>query len=97
MVVIEGLDWLILIGSVLFSIALVPQAVRTVRLGRANDFSVPFILLILVASGLTLVYWLIRKEPWEVYFGFIANILVWGLVLWYRLFPRVPVNSPKTT
>lgn len=83
-----GLDWLIFLGSLSFTLALVPQAVRTLRLGRAEDLSIPFILLVLGASVMTLIYWLIRGEPWQVYFGFIANILVWGLVLWYRLFPR---------
>lgn len=84
----QGLDWLIFTGSTAFTLALVPQAIRTMRLGRADDLSIPFILLVLTASILTLVYWLIRGEPWLVYYGFIANIIVWGLVLWYRLFPR---------
>ncbi len=86
----EGLDWLIFIGSLAFTVALVPQAVRTVRLGRAEDLSIPFILLVLGASIITLTYWLIQNAHWAVYYGFIANIAVWGLVLWYRLFPRDP-------
>ena len=91
----QGLDWLIFLGSAAFSLALVPQAFRTVKRGRAEDLSIPFILLVLAASIMTLVYWLIRREAWEVYFGFIANIMVWGLVLWYRLFPRVaPSEEP---
>lgn len=84
----EGLDWLIFIGSLAFSLALIPQAIRTIQLGRAEDLSIPFILLVLGASVITLAYWLIRAEHWAVYYGFVANILVWGLVLWYRLFPR---------
>lgn len=84
----QGLDWLIFIGGLFFTLALLPQAVRTVRRGRAEDLSVPFVLLVLGGSALTLAYWLIRHEPWVVYYGFIANLLVWALVLWYRLFPR---------
>ncbi len=84
----SGIDWLIFLGSTAFSVALVPQLVRTLRLGRADDFSIPFVLLVVGASIVTLTYWLIRGEPWQVYFGFIANILVWGVVLWYRFFPR---------
>lgn len=83
-----GIDWLIFLGSLSFTLALVPQAARTIRRGRAEDLSIPFILLVLAASIMTLVYWLIRQEPWQVYFGFIANLMVWGVVLWYRLFPR---------
>lgn len=83
-----GIDWLVFLGSSAFTLALFPQLVRTVRLGRADDLSIPFVLLVIGASILTLTYWLIRSEDWEVYFGFIANVLVWGVVLWYRLFPR---------
>ncbi len=84
----SGIDWLIFIGSTAFSVALVPQLARTLRLGRADDLSIPFVVLVIAASGITLIYWLIRGENWEVYFGFLANLLVWGVVLWYRLFPR---------
>lgn len=83
-----GIDWLVFLGSSAFTLALFPQLVRTVRLGRADDLSIPFVLLVIGASILTLTYWLIRSEDWEVYFGFIANVVVWGVVLWYRLFPR---------
>lgn len=72
----------------MFTVALLPQAVRTVRLGRAEDMSVPFILLVLGGSVATLAYWLIESADWVIYYGFIANILVWGLVLYYRLWPR---------
>lgn len=81
----EALIW---IGSLLFTVALVPQGVRTIRLGRADDLSVVFILMVLGASAATLAYWLIHEQPVRVWFGFVANLLVWGLVLWYRLFPR---------
>lgn len=84
----SGLDWLIFTGSLLFTLALLPQAMRTVQLGRAEDMSIPFILMVIVASAITLTYWLIRGESWAVYYGFIANLAVWGLVLYYRLFPR---------
>lgn len=84
----SGIDWLIFVGSTAFSVALVPQLVRTLKLGRADDLSIPFVALVIAASAMTLVYWLIRGENWEVYFGFLANLLVWSVVLWYRLFPR---------
>lgn len=79
---------LIIFGTVGFTLALLPQVVRTLRLGRADDMSIGFVLLVILASGATLIYWLQRDEPPWVYGGFIANILVWTVVLWYRLFPR---------
>lgn len=79
---------LIVLGTVGFTVALLPQVVRTMRLGRADDLSIPFILLVVGASGLTLAYWILHQQPLRVTFGFGANIVAWGLVLWYRLFPR---------
>ncbi len=81
-------EWLIILGTTLFTLALVPQAVRTIRTGRADDFSIPFVLLVILASGATLLYWLLHGEHPKIWGGFVANLGVWGVVLWYRLFPR---------
>lgn len=81
-------DILIWTGTTLFTVALLPQLVRTLKLGRADDFSLPFIAMVVVASGATLAYWLIHGESFKVWAGFVANLIVWGIVLWYRIFPR---------
>ncbi len=78
---------LILTGTLLFSASLVPQLVRTVRLGRAEDISATFVSLVIVASTCNLVYFLHITE-WIAASGFVANIIVWSIVLKYRLRPR---------
>ncbi len=83
-----GGEWLIWLGTTLFTLALVPQAVRTLKTGRADDFSIPFVLLVMIASGATLIYWLMHGEHVKIWGGFVGNLGVWGIVLWYRLFPR---------
>ncbi len=83
-----GGETLIWAGTILFSVALLPQLVRTVKLGRADDFSLPFILMVVLASGSTLIYWLLHGAPFKIWGGFVANLIVWGLVMWYRIFPR---------
>jgi uncharacterized protein with PQ loop repeat len=84
-----GVEWVIFMSGFGFTAALLPQLVRTVRLGRANDFSLPFILIVVAASITALVYFLlVDVRGWFVYYGYVANILVWLVVAWYRLFPR---------
>jgi uncharacterized protein with PQ loop repeat len=81
-------NYVILSGTTLFTLALVPQLIRTVRLGRADDFSVPFILMVVFASIANLTYFFAHKHDYIAGAGFIANIGVWSLVLWYRFNPR---------
>ena len=67
-------------------LCLVPQLVRTIRRRSAEDLSIPFLVLVLFSSGVTLPYML---HAGEYVFGVAqgANILVWGTVLYFRLFP----------
>jgi uncharacterized protein with PQ loop repeat len=77
----------ILLGSAGFIACLVPQLVRTVRLGRADDLSLAFLVLVLVSSSLTLAYMLHRDE-WTFAVAQAVNLLVWGTVLVYKVRPR---------
>lgn len=81
-------------GSLGLTVALVPQFFRTLRLGRAQDVDVYFLLLVWVASAILLVYSVMTDQVWFAA-SFVANLVVWGTVLYYRLRPRpgtVPVN-----
>ena len=80
-------DWLIWTGTGAFTVALIPQLVRTVQRGSANDLSIAFVALILFASACTLAYWLQHAE-YVAAGGFVANLIVWSVVLRYRLWPR---------
>lgn len=86
-------DILVWTGSAGFMLCLVPQLVRTLRRRSAEDLSIPFLVLVLFSSGVTMPYML---HAGEYVFGAAqaANILVWGTVLYFRLFPsRTPVPS----
>ncbi|MGB1697957.1 MAG: PQ-loop repeat-containing protein [Thermoplasmatota archaeon] len=83
-------NYLILAGTTMFTVALIPQLVRTIRLGRAEDISIPFILLVVLASFANLTYFFVHVGDYIAGAGFIANIVVWSLVLWYRIYPRQP-------
>lgn len=84
----EFLEILELTGSVGFTIALIPQFIRTIRLGRAKDVDVAFLVLVWGSSLIMLVYAMQTEQYW-VAMSFGANLLVWGTVLFYRLRPRV--------
>ena len=84
----EPWNFVILAGTTLFTLALVPQLLRTIRLGRADDISIPFVFMVVVASICNLTYFFVHVGDFIAGSGFIANIFVWSIVLWYRLFPR---------
>lgn len=83
------------LGTGLFTAALVPQFIRTLQLGRADDISVLFLLTVIgasIASGV----WALSLPNYVVTTGFVANVVVWGYVLKVRLRPRsdaVPLKS----
>lgn len=79
-------DLLIWAGSIGFIVCLMPQVWRTLHLRRADDISLGFLLLVLASSGFTLPYMLHAGEHvFAVAQG--VNLLVWGTVLYFRLFP----------
>ncbi len=79
-------QWLILIGTLLFTVSLVPQLARTLKRRRADDLSALFIVTVLIASVCNMIYFGHIGEAIAAS-GFVANIVVWGVVLRYRLWP----------
>lgn len=75
------------IGSAGFIVALIPQFYRTLKLGHANDVDVLFLLIVLGASVVLLVYAILERR-FYLAASFGANLIVWGTVLYYRLRPR---------
>lgn len=82
----EVLNW---VASAGFSAALMPQLVRTVRRRSADDISRIFVALILVSSACMLVY-MAHLGNWVFATAQAANIVVWGIVLYYRVRPGRP-------
>lgn len=74
-------------GSAIFIACLVPQFVRTLKIGRANDVSVGFLVLVLAGSAL-LVPYAAQSEQWYLAVAYVGNLVVWGTVLYFRLRPR---------
>lgn len=85
-------DWLNLIGSAGFVACLMPQLARTLRLRRADDLSILFLLLVLVSSACILLY-MLKRENFIFAAAQVANLIVWGVVLYFKLFPS-PMAPP---
>lgn len=86
--------WLEFAGSLGFTIALLPQFLRTIRRRRANDMDLTFLLIVLASSLVLLVYSLATRQ----YFfaaSYVANLLVWSVVLYYRLRPGFGYREPR--
>ena len=80
-------DWLNILGSAGFVACLTPQLARTIRRRRADDLSLAFLILVLASSVCMLVYMLnAGNHIFAIAQG--ANLVVWGVVLYFRLFPR---------
>ncbi|MES2153601.1 MAG: PQ-loop domain-containing transporter [bacterium] len=82
----DAWEYLNLAASVGFTVALIPQLGRTLKRRRAQDISVPFAALVILSSACLLPYMVhYRNWPFAVAQG--VNLLVWGVVLYYRLWP----------
>jgi len=86
-VVVDVWDFMELAGSAGFMLCLVPQFLRTIKRRTAEDLSIPFLLLVLFASGVTLPT-MLHNDLYIFAVSQAANILVWSTVLYFRVFPH---------
>lgn len=87
----ELLNWAASIG---FSLALLPQLRRTVMLRRADDISRRFLVLVLASSAFMMTY-MLHERNWVFSAAQGMNLLVWSIVLFFRLRPGpAPSQAP---
>jgi uncharacterized protein with PQ loop repeat len=85
--------WLNLVGSLGFVACLTPQLVRTLRIRRADDLSLAFLLLVLFSSVCILLY-MLQLRNFIFAAAQAANLVVWGTVLFFKLKPAPARQSP---
>ncbi|HUR25710.1 MAG TPA: PQ-loop domain-containing transporter [Candidatus Thermoplasmatota archaeon] len=85
-------DWLNLLGSIGFVACLTPQLMRTIRLRRADDLSLAFLVLVLFSSVCVLFYSAHRLN-YVFAAAQVANLAVWGTVLVFKVRPA-PKPAP---
>jgi uncharacterized protein with PQ loop repeat len=79
-------DLLVSAGALGFILCLLPQLAKTVRSKRADDLSGGFLVLVVISSALALPYALHARQ-WLLAASWSVNLLVWGLVLYYKARP----------
>ena len=84
---LDNIEIMGLVAGLLNTFAFLPQAVKTWRTRSADDFSLPTLLLLIVAIGLWTIYGVLRAAPaiW------LANGVTWALIasiLAVKLLPR---------
>jgi hypothetical protein len=76
-----------LLGNALFIYAALPEAIRTIRAGKA--LATPLDLIVTVMLGFIVMYaYTFFKSGWDVIFAINYGVQasIWGILLYYRLF-----------
>lgn len=80
----ETIGW---IGSILFAVCGLPQAVQSIREGHSRGLNWPFLLCWLWGEIFTLIYiW--PKSDWPLIFNYTLNLLFLVIIIWFKIYPR---------
>jgi uncharacterized protein with PQ loop repeat len=66
----------------------VPQAIKTIRDGHAEGLSVGYLVLMQAGFVLMLIYLFGTHPVMPVVLNYVANIVVWLIPCYYRVYPR---------
>ena len=80
----DGIEYLGLVASALGALAYLPQVVRTLRSGSANDFSLPTLLMIEAGAGIWIFYGVLRDAP-AIWLGNGIVVVLTSLILSVKL------------
>ena len=88
----ETLEIIQFVGAMGFVVSLAPQLVRTIRRKSANDVSLWYLVILLLSSVLLLYFALATGLVWFSV-SYVANLVVWGTVLYFRVRPGQPTPA----
>ena len=80
----DKLELLGLVAGVLTTFAFLPQAVKTWRMGEADDFSLPTLLMLVTGVGMWTIYGLLRGAP-SVWLGNGVTMVLAAFILSVKL------------
>lgn len=76
------------IGSLLFALCGLPQALQSIREGHSNGLNWFFLLAWLFGELLTVAY-VMPKHDWPLLFNYGTNLIFLGIMTAYKVKPRV--------
>lgn len=80
----EIIGWL---GSILFAICGLPQALQSMRDGHSDGLNWMFLLTWLSGEVLTIIY-VFPKADYPLLFNYTLNLLFLTIIIWYKIFNR---------
>ena len=75
------------IGSILFAVCTIPQAIDSYKRGNSDGLTWAFLLMWFFGEILTLVY-IIPKLDYPLIFNYTSNLLCLLIILWFKIKPR---------
>jgi uncharacterized protein with PQ loop repeat len=67
-----------------------PQAYKAFRDGHSRGISGAFLILLMVGFSLMSLYLILTKPVYPVLINYLSNMVMMGVVAYYKLFPRNP-------
>lgn len=86
----ETIGW---IGSILFAVCGLPQAVQSIRDGHSRGLNWTFLLCWLGGEIFTLIY-IFPKSDWPLIFNYTLNLVFLGIIVRYKISER---KTPQNT
>lgn len=83
----ELLGW---VGSILFALCALPQALQSYRQGHSEGLSWAFLAMWGGGEVATLLYVLEKGNLLPLLFNYGLNLVFLAVIIWYRAFPRKP-------
>jgi uncharacterized protein with PQ loop repeat len=81
---IEIVGW---VGSILFALCGVPQAIKTIRTKSASDFSAPFLLMWLGGEVCMITYAVVKLGNLPLILNYVGNLLCLLPIIYYKVLP----------
>jgi MtN3 and saliva related transmembrane protein len=83
------------IGGLCFAFSALPQTIKTVRSGRAEDLSWGMLLMWLVGEVAMLVYERVAIQSWPLFLNYFFNLLFLLPILYIKIRPRHLSSAQK--
>jgi uncharacterized protein with PQ loop repeat len=76
------------IGSFCFAFCAVPQTIKTIKTGRADDFSYLFIIMWLLGEVMMFLYNIAVLQDIPLFINYAVNFISLLPIMYYKIYPR---------
>lgn len=77
------------LGLIFLFMAALPQAIKALKQGHSNNMAVSYLVLLDIGFIILIFYvCLLSKTPIPILINYILNLIVYGIMTYYKFFPR---------